>query len=412
MARPALAQTSRPEPTDKPSQARVNSIAANDNQVAANDNDEGATERSPSFEKIQTQTRPMRKVEVDRGSTSRRIGTSAQIAGAGTQATGKAVEVTGAAIKGVGKGLDVGGSALIRAGAAASSTGVGAIVGVPTIALGAGVKVLGLGTQVAGSATKAAGKSTQAVGRGVRKTGGAVKKIDRLSLGRKLSGKGGSEPVGKALQLAKRLPGPVGKAATLGGGARSTSTRMSLQKTLPLPGLLWERRKVIRANIPIFSTGFSIWFGIQLPIALLSLAFLGLAYTIATIKENVSAASDAVVGETVTYVIGKVYEYTAGSAINAADWLFEKIFGFSLAAIGDPSNWFFATYFLVVMIGWVTLLIAAIIYLFFMVNPFTGQGWKWKMGGFIIAAFGYLIPGLNILPWFAVYSGAVFKNPE
>ena len=109
---------------------------------------------------------------------------------------------------------------------------------------------------------------------------------------------------------------------------------------------------------------------------------------------------------------GTILEYTVGTAIEATDWLFEKIFGFSLVTIGDPSNWFTATYFLVVIIGWSTLLIAAIIYLFFMVNPFFGKGAMWKIGGFLIAMFGYLIPGLNILPWFAVYTGAVLIKPE
>ncbi len=399
MARPALAQTSRPEPNRKPPQAGINPISANDNQVVANDNEEAELE--PMWETyaqpIQTQTRPMRKVEVDRGSTSRRVGTSAQIVGAGTQVTGKTVALTGSALKGVGKGLDAGGNALIRAGAAASSTGVGAIVGVPTIALGAGIKVLGLGTQAAGSATKAAGRSTEAIGKGVKKTGSAIKKIDRVGVGRKLSGKAGSEPVEKVLKLAKRLPGPVGNVAKYGGGAAL---------------ILLEREKVIRANIPIFGMGFSLWVGIQLPLAFLSLAFLGLAYTVKAIEATVEASAKAVVGETITNFIGTIYDYTIGAGIRGTDKIFELIFGFSLSAIGDPSNWFVGTYFLVVIIGWSTLLIAAIIYLFFMVNPFFGKGAMWKIGGFLIAAFGYLIPGLNILPWFAVYAGAVLIKPE
>lgn len=399
MARPALAQTSSLEPSGNLAQAGGNSIAANDSQLAANDNDEAVTGYSPSLEaaQIQTQTRPMRKVEVDRSSTSRGVGTSAQIAGAGTQATGKAVAATGSALKGVGKGLSTSGSALIRAGAAASSTGVGAIVGVPTIALGAGVKVLGLGTQAAGSATKAAGQSTQAIGKGVRRTGSALKKADRLKLGRKLSGKAGSEPIDKALRLAKRLPGPVGKVATLGGG--------TIEKLL-------ERKKVIRANSLIFSSGFSVWFSIQLPLAFLSLAFLGLAYTIESINATIEAGVQAVVGETVTNFLGTIYDYTIGAGISGVDQIFEVIFGFSLLAIGNPSNWFIATYFLVVIIGWSTLLIATTIYLSVLVNPFFGKGALWKIGGFLVAMFGYLIPGLNILPWFAVYTGAVLIKPE
>lgn len=378
-------------------------MAANDNQGAANDNEEAELEpmRETYEQPIQPQTRPMRRIEVDRSSTSRGVGTSAQIAGAGTQATGKAVALTGSALKGVGKGLNTGGDALIRAGAAASSTGVGAIVGVPTIALGAGVKVLGLGTQAAGSATKAAGRSTEAIGKGVKNTGGVMKKIDRVGVGRKLSGKPDSEAIDKALTLARRIPGPIGKVAKYGGGAVE---------------VLLERKKVVRANIPIFSAGFSLWLSIQLPLAFLSLAFLGVAYVLNdVIPKAIEGGLKGAVGDTAGKVLfsigGTILQYI-GTAAEAVDGLFQQFFGFSLIAIGDPNNWFIATYFLVVIIGWSTLLIAVIIYTFFTVNPFFGKGWAWKIGGFLIALFGYIIPGLNIFPWFALYAGAALIKPE
>lgn len=398
MARPAPNHP-MPQPSNETSGEDVAGFAANDNQsFAANDNDQ----YQPA------QTRPMRNVEVDRGNAVRRAGTTTQVAGASTQVSGKTLQATGAAIKAAGKGLDVGGTAMIRTGAAMSTTGVGAIVGVPTIALGAGVKVMGLGTQAAGEGVKAAGKATNQVGKGARKAGGKIKKLgrnnnipdklERLNIKRRVGGgEINSLPNRLRLKAVSAIPGPAGKLAEVGTKAAD---------------VLWERRKVTRANITILSSGFSLWLGVQLPLAIMSLVFLGLAYTIAAIKATIEANVKAVVGETVANFLGTIYEYTIGAGITGLDKIFEKIFGFSLFALGDPSNWFNATYFLVVLFGWGTLLLATVVYLGFMINPFMGKGWKWKMGGFLIAAFGYLIPGLNILPWFAVYAACVWKNPE
>ena len=337
-----------------------------------------------------------RKVEVDRGGATHRVGTSAQVAGAGTQVAGKGLKVTGTAMRAAGKGMSTGGSAMIRAGAGMSSTGVGAIVGVPTVILGAGVKVIGRGTRAAGAAVNAAGKTTNQAGKVVGKAGNNVKKIGRLQVGRRSSPEP-SRPKDKVLAAAKRLPGPVGKIAEHGGGA--------LKK-------VWARKKVTRANLTIGSIGYSMWVGIQLPLASLSLGYLGVAFTIKTIQEKVNSVAEALVGETVTYVISTIYKYTIGAGTKAFDYIFEQIFGFSLAAIGDPTNWFTATYYLVVLFGWATLLVAVTIYVFSMVNPFFGKGAAWKMGGFLVSVVGYLIPGLNILPWFAVYTAAVWTHPE
>ena len=349
-----------------------------------------------------------RKVEVDRGSAARKVGTSAQVAGATTQVAGKALKTTGAAMKAAGKGMSTGGSALMRAGGAISGTGIGAIVGVPTIALGAGVKVMGVGTQVAGTATKAVGKTADKTGKGVRQAGGQIKKLSRNTRisdkferltpqGRLSGGRMNSVPAQQLLRATKFVPGPVGKPAAV--GLKATEE-------------LWERRKVTRANLTIGSIGYSMWVGIQLPLAIMSLAFLGVAFTLKTIQAKVEAAAQAVLGETITWVISTVYTYTLGAAGKGVEWIFKNIFGFSLAAIGDPTNWFVATWYLVVLFGWATLLVAVTIYLFSMVNPFFGKGAAWKMGGFIISVVGYLIPGLNILPWFAVYTAAVWTHPE
>jgi len=255
--------------------------------------------------------------------------------------------------------------------------GTGAqVAGIPTTRLGAGVKMVRNETQ---NISNASGRTSR--------TNVRTKKLDEAS----------SPPVKKVLRAAKRLPVPAGKVVGYSGDAVTK---------------LWEKRKVTRANVTIFSSGFSLWFGIQLPIAFLSLGFLGMAATLETIRATIEANAKAVVGETITNFLGTIYEYTLGAGLKGADWIFEKIFGFSLQTLGDPANWFTVTHFLVVIIGWGTLLAAIMVYLSFMVNPFTGRGWKWKMGGFLIAAFGYIIPGLNILPWFAVYTACVWKNPE
>jgi hypothetical protein len=223
-----------------------------------------------------------------------------------------------------------------------------------------------------------------------------MKKIDRLQVGRKVSSRL-SEPRDKVLAVAKRLPGPAGKPAAV--GLKATEE-------------LWERRKVTRANVTIFSTGLSLWVGFQLPLVFISLAFLAAGATIVSINAAIESLSKAVVGDTITYYLGALGSFILTAVTSPFGLLFEKIFGFAFTEAFQPSNFFIATHYLVVLIGWSTLLISVIIYLFFMINPFTGKGSAWKMGGFLISAFGYLIPGLNILPWFAVYTACVWKNPE
>lgn len=193
-------------------------------------------------------------------------------------------------------------------------------------------------------------------------------------------------------------------------------------KPLPVTGslkaaaLLAKKAKRTRANLLIYPWATPLWLTIQLPLAFLSIGFLGVAYVKeVSIPQAISGGLKQLAGETagsILYSIGGTALSYVGEVAQAADWLFEKLFGFSLLAIGDPTNWFTLTYFLVVITGVATLLLMSIIYVINMINPFFGKGAGWKIGGFLIAFSGYLIPGLNILPWFMFWSFAIWLNPE
>ncbi|MEY2665395.1 MAG: hypothetical protein RLZZ480_500 [Candidatus Parcubacteria bacterium] len=380
--------------------------ANNDNErPTANDNESKVEERQ-DFEQ-----RNIRNVEVTTGKSLKTAGTTAQVVGTGTQvtgvttqATGKVMQVSGKTVKVVGKGLDAGGTALMRAGVAMSGTGVGAIVGVPTAILGAGVKVTGVAAEVGGAALNATGKAVDKTGKVVNKTGKAVHqtggKVKKLGKGiesqnlplRRDRGKIGLIPMDKVNKAAKFIPGPTGKALKYGGVAAT---------------VMWEKRKVTRANATIFSVGFSLY-PLHLALVIASLGALGASATLIMISASIESASKAVLGSTITYYLGKAIA-TVSDAFSAA---FSKFFGFAPFAAFDPANWFIGLQYLAVVFGWGILTFAVITYLVSMINPFTGKGAAWKMGGFIIAAFAYLVPGINILPWFALYTFCVWKNPE
>ncbi len=355
--------------------------ADNDNERSAANDNTPYPEQRPSAQ----------RVEVIRDNPVSSIGTGAKTAGTTARVTGATLKTTGTGFKAAGKAMDVGGTALMRGGAALSSTGAGAIVGIPTIALGAGIKAAGTGTKVAGTTMNKAGKATSIAGRNLQKTGRSLNASGRLPRAANILE---SKKLQKVL---KRAPLPAAKLAGYG---------------LDSAAKIWERKEVTRANGIIFSTGFSLWLGVQLPLAIFNLASLGAAFAFVTVQDKVRATSAGIIGDTATYYLGKAYDYTIGAALSVTDKFFTELFGFPLTAAFDPTSYFIGTYYLVVLVGWATLLLAATIYIVSMVNPFTGKGWQWKMGGFLIATIGYIIPGLNILPWFAVWTLAVWKNPE
>jgi hypothetical protein len=340
---------------------------ANDNlrSDAANDN---TSETAPAPESvplklsnpnrvITTYNKPKDNSNGGASAAVGKLGTTANVAGAGVQVAGKGMQVAG-------KGMNAAGKGMMRAGTALSSTGLGAIVGVPLAAVGAGAQVAGKGTEVAGRVTNSAGKRARQAGRAVRKaSGGGVSRVARI-MGTKTKDDEKATPA--RLSLRRKIEAdPTGKLqqrylnkATnlIPNPVARGAAKFALKNV--------ERVKTAAVTIEIFAWATPLWLGFQMPLAVLSL---------------------------ILFSIISVIDIDLGFA---ADTLFSGLF------------------FVVFIIGFVTMISMAFQYVWAGAHCFFGKGALLKFGSFVIGMFFYMMPFLNLFPWFMVWAFFVNRYPE
>jgi hypothetical protein len=205
-----------------------------------------------------------------------------------------------------------GGNTMMRAGAAMSRTGAGAVVGVPLMAAGAVTKIGATKASVSEAMTDQPGRSTRTISR-------------------------------KIQPALKNAPGIV----------------KNLKDTV----------KATRTSVLILSWATPLWFTIQLPMALLTLATFG------------------AVGTAAEYLPAWLVEWTAGNVLI----LLQVV---------------------VFFIGLATLIAMGIIYSLSGVKAFFGQGAHIKIPVFCLAVVGYLLPFVNVFPWFILWALVVWRYPK
>ncbi|MFT7644546.1 MAG: hypothetical protein ACI9BF_000195 [Candidatus Paceibacteria bacterium] len=248
-------------------------------------------------------------------------------------------EITGVGMQAAGKTAKVAGNAIMTAGRALSATGVGAIVGVPLMVAGGAVRG-------SGSAVNNSGKVVKRGSRTMRKS---ARKKKMLLLGSKISSR-----------------------------ARVTSVN----------GMIWSW-------VPIT------WLVFQLPFAVVSIAFFGMAVAIDSLAAYVTESNG------VFKVLGDVVASVASSLAAAAKYLFD----FDITVL-NPTNFFMITYMVVFAYGLFVLLAIYLIYKVAGLNPLSGKGAGMKQGCLLLAFIGYSIPGANLFPWFIPWVLAVWVYPK
>jgi hypothetical protein len=153
------------------------------------------------------------------------------------------------------------------------------------------------------------------------------------------------------------------------------------------------KAKVTAANISIFSWG-GVVYVIQLIVAFISLALLGVAIAVGTIT-----SSGGILG---------VASSVAGAAADAFNWLT----GVDLNLQRGANNFFIATHLLVVLIGYASLVGALITYKVAMLRPLFGRATTLKITVFLFSLIFYAMPILNLFPWVLVFAGVVWKYPR
>ena len=257
-----------------------------------------------------------------------------------------------------GRALSRGGVAVARAGAALSTTGLGAVVGVPLMAAGAGMTATG-------AAASATGKTIETTGNAVKNTG----KFD-------------SKRNSRLPRLGNRnIPSPL--------------------QSLAIASTLAAKAKVTRVNIMLTSWCMTLWLMLQLPAAILSIIFFGLTYAVHDVLPDL------------------INKFPGGFILNAITYAFsslgelaEKLLGFNPASTIDPANFFLMTYFVATFIGLFTLLLIGIVYQLSSIRCLFGDHSTPKIIVFVVALCFYLIPILNIFPWFIFWTIMVWRYPE
>lgn len=221
-------------------------------------------------------------------------------------------------------------------------------------------------------------------------------------------------------QLESRPPGQnqpnntVAKAAgkvtrSISPPTKSRGTSLNPKKAIlkKLPGGLGEgqlgaivdKAFVTDATIMIVPTAGTVWFSLQLPLAIVSLVFMGISSALA-------AAEETIKGNAITGTLWRIGEAIV-STINDASI---ALFGFDFNSL-SPTTFFILTDGVVMLIGWFTLLIIGFVYLIFGISPILGKGSGAKISALIAALVFYALPVFNLFPWFGLWVIAVWFYP-
>jgi hypothetical protein len=255
-----------------------------------------------------------------------------------------ALRVGGAGLKRGGQAMKTTGNKMMKAGAAMSRTGAGAVVGVPLMAVGGAMHAGGRATRTTGTTMSTSGRT-----------------------------------------MRRRLQKPA--------------------LSIPDVGALKDKVKATRVTIMIASWGMPLWFGLQLPLALITTVFFG-------VTANAVGAIEYVKNLSVFAPHRTVY---AG-----VNWVSQNVFGVNLDGYFDPSvvaeqlagGFLEMLSFAVFFIGLGTLFTMIMVYILSGIKCFFGEGAALKISAFIFAVFGYFMPFLNIFPWFIFWALAVWRYPK
>lgn len=159
-------------------------------------------------------------------------------------------------------------------------------------------------------------------------------------------------------------------------------------------------------NIFIRASGLQAWLMFQLPFAIFSIVFLGLAAGVSTLKDllginydpkNIADQLDKIKGDATESVINSVLNYTVGIDLS---WF-------------DINNLFFISYLVVFLFGIITIFGIFLIYKVAGLNPVFGdRGGGAKFVIISLTIIGYSIPFLNLFPWFFFWTMAVQRYPK
>lgn len=178
--------------------------------------------------------------------------------------------------------------------------------------------------------------------------------------------------------------------------------------------------RAYRKSVMLWAWGAVIYLYIQLPMALLSLVFLGTTALLEEMTSTIQATlePDPSDGTLVTYIVNGVKEVAdialGGLAIaaEAANAFIADNFGIDFATVLDPGTWFLVCMSVVVFVSLFFLFVIYFVYTIGLLRPLGGEKSGLKYGMLLLCFIGYFTPVLNILPWFVGWTLAVLRYPK
>jgi hypothetical protein len=249
-------------------------------------------------------------------------------------------------------------------------------------------------TRVTGVSMKQGGRAMQKGGKKMMKAGAAM---SRTGLG---------AVVGVPLMAAGATMAGAG-AINQKVGNKATNQAQGTKKFLRAKGLTGVRKDIkkrvsaTRVNMTALSTATPIWFTLQLPLALAAMFALGMAGLSEGVAEQLMGIGIVEFLYSIYDGVTDMVEYLTGINLN----IFETWSGFNQVLFGGLTM-------LVFLIGIFTLFAMAIMYTLSGVKCFTGDHAAFKISLFIFAILGYLMPILNIFPWFMLWGIVVWRYPK
>lgn len=147
-------------------------------------------------------------------------------------------------------------------------------------------------------------------------------------------------------------------------------------------------------NATILSWSIPLWFTVQLPLALVSIGMLGAASIAESLISSVPFLGTAI--------------RTINSAITAGG----SLLGIDIDLAANATMALMALNMVVFAIGILSLAVMLFMYILNFMKPLSGQASGLKIGIFLLAIAGYLVPIANLIPWSVLFAAVVWKYPK
>lgn len=172
------------------------------------------------------------------------------------------------------------------------------------------------------------------------------------------------------------------------------------------------RAKARTVNTGIWSWGIYSWLFFQLPFAILGLVLLVVAVAVENLVTSISVPEedDGILVSLAKGAVNTIVQGIASIAKLINDTVL-KTFNVDLSAF-NPASFFIVPYGLVLAYGILLLLLMYLVYKLAFLNPLSGSGGGSKKGALLLAMVGYSVPGLNLFPWFLVWTLVVLRYPK